>query len=503
MTKNIFTALFFLAFALTFSQTQIGNTLEGDVKDETFGRQVILNQDGTQLLVTSGTYKDPVLGANTGRAQVFTLNENQWQRKGNQMTGLTAVSGFGIEGDMTPDGAFVAIGAPFYPNNTAEPRRGEVRIFKFENNDWVQFGQQILGVRAGDRLGGTVSISSNGRRFSTGATQYDAPGLSQNGLARVFQYNETTQLWDQLGQDLIGSANDFYGIETEISKDGTRLAVGAQGTAATSGYAIIYDYNPASGLWEQVGNTIEGDNLGDQFGFYIEFTPDANKVVVSSYKSESFRGMVKVFELVNNIWQQIGNTIKGKVAGEQFGLSVSISDDGNSLIVGAPYNKETGRENGAARVYKLINNNWTQQGTDFMSVNQTNNSHAGSSVFMTGNGEKVAIGYEQEINTATAPLATGTVRVYNIGTLLAANGINLAKEKLSIYPNPVSDIFKIQNSKTLGIESIEIYSMDGKLVKTFQAIANTFSVSELTTGQYFVLAKTKNNQRFGQTLIKK
>lgn len=486
---------------LAFSQTQIGNTIEGSVFQETFGRQVILNADATQVMIAAATYKDPVLGANTGRVQVYTLNGNQWQQKGTDMKGLTTVSGFGIEADMTPDGVYVAVGAPFYPNNTAEPRRGEVRIFKYLNNDWTQVGQQILGVRAGDRLGGTVSISENGKRFSTGATQYDAPGLSQSGLARVFEFNETTQLWSQIGQDLFGAASDFYGIETELSKDGTRLAVGAQGKAGTSpGYTIIYDFNTTTNLWEQVGATIFGDTIDDQLGFYIEFNAAANKVAVSSYKSDNSRGMVKVFELVGNNWQQIGNTILGKQQTEQFGLSLSISDDGNSLIVGAPYNDENGSDTGSARLYKLINNFWVQQGDDFKSVDQSNQAHAGSSVFINGAGEKIAIGYEQEKNSV--PLVTGVVRVYDVRTLLGIKSSELSKEKLVIYPNPTNDQFKIQSSNSFKLENVEIYSADGKLVKKIKANQDHYSVRDFPKGTYIIVANTTNHKKMVQTLIK-
>ena len=60
----------------------------------------------------------------------------------------------------------------------------------------------------------------------------------------------------------------------------------------------------------------------------------------------------------------------------------------------------------------------------------------------------------------------------------------LNKNKFSIYPNPAKDFIQIQSDEN--INSIEILSVDGKLVKQVAISNNSFNVSDLDNGVYFV-----------------
>ena len=60
----------------------------------------------------------------------------------------------------------------------------------------------------------------------------------------------------------------------------------------------------------------------------------------------------------------------------------------------------------------------------------------------------------------------------------------LNKNKLSIYPNPAKDFIQIQSGEN--INSIEILSVDGKLVKQVAISNNSFNVSDLDKGIYYV-----------------
>jgi hypothetical protein len=51
-------------------------------------------------------------------------------------------------------------------------------------------------------------------------------------------------------------------------------------------------------------------------------------------------------------YTQRGDDINGEAASDAFGWSVSLSDDGNVVAIGAPYNAGNGANSGHVRVYK-------------------------------------------------------------------------------------------------------------------------------------------------------
>ncbi|MFT5725739.1 MAG: hypothetical protein ACI9JN_002866, partial [Bacteroidia bacterium] len=59
---------------------------------------------------------------------------------------------------------------------------------------------------------------------------------------------------------------------------------------------------------------------------------------------------------------QVGSDIDGKATGDQYGSSVSLSNDGGTVAIGAPWNDDNGTDAGHVRVYKNVNGAWTQIG---------------------------------------------------------------------------------------------------------------------------------------------
>lgn len=89
---------------------------------------------------------------------------------------------------------------------------------------------------------------------------------------------------------------------------------------------------------------------------------------------------------------------------------------------------------------------------------------------------------------------TWTDYTANIGTLATSE---VSKVSAKVYPNPVSDFLNIEAKNT--IESVEIYDMNGKLIKTVSSKSDAVSVklSDLTPGTYF--AKV-NDRKTNQTI---
>lgn len=69
--------------------------------------------------------------------------------------------------------------------------------------------------------------------------------------------------------------------------------------------------------------------------------------------SLSNAGHVRVYDLIESIWTQVGQDINGENSGDKSGYSLSLSADGTRLVVGAQYNDESGNDSGHVRVYEL------------------------------------------------------------------------------------------------------------------------------------------------------
>ena len=109
--------------------------------------------------------------------------------------------------------------------------------------------------------------------------------------------------------------------------------------------------------WTQVGSDINGEATGDKSGHAIISSDGLTLAIGGSYNDENGKdsGHVRVFKNINNTWTQIGSDIDGEAAGDKSGGSggTSISGDGSVLAIGGLYNDENGQDSGHVRVFKL------------------------------------------------------------------------------------------------------------------------------------------------------
>jgi hypothetical protein len=203
--------------------TQLGSDLDGEAAGDYFGYIVSLSSDGKTVAV-SGTLNDEGNVSNRGHVRVFTYNDvsSSWVQKGLDIDGDAAGDLLGYGLSLSSDGNTVAIGA--LHNDANGTSSGLVRVYGYSNSAWAQIGSDIKGA-AGDALGSSVSISSDGNTLAVGAINNDDNG-TDSGYVRVFEYSNNT--WAQKGSDIQGeAANDHSGRQVYISSDGTRVAIGA------------------------------------------------------------------------------------------------------------------------------------------------------------------------------------------------------------------------------------------------------------------------------------
>lgn len=107
------------------------------------------------------------------------------------------------------------------------------------------------------------------------------------------------------------------------------------------------------------------------------------------------------------------------------------------------------------------------------------------------------------VTSTTDPISieAGGFRIYgNQASTLGTDKFEVNGE-IYLYPNPASNYFTLNTATS----KVEIYSLSGQLVKTFnanQAKENQFSVSDLSKGMYIVKALNENNEVKVMKLLK-
>ncbi|CAK0884256.1 unnamed protein product [Prorocentrum cordatum] len=203
---------------------------------------------------------------------------------------------------------------------------------------WSQVGQDIDGEAAGDWSGFSVSLSSDGSRVAIGAPYNDGAGTN-SGHVRVFELSGNT--WSQVGQDIDGEAQGDYSDVVSLSSDGSRVAIGAvynDGAGAESGHVRVFELS--GNIWSQVGQDIDGEASDDHSGFSVSLSSDGRSVAIGAPYNDGAgtnSGHVRVFELSGNTWSQVGQDIDGEASADQSGFSVSLSSDGSRVAIGAPW----------------------------------------------------------------------------------------------------------------------------------------------------------------------
>jgi len=209
--------------------------------------------------------------------------------------------------------------------------------------------------------------------------------------------------------------------------------------------------------WQFKGSDIYGQSAGEQFGFSVGLSDDGETMAVSAYLKDTAgtgRGMVQVYSFTNGAWQQIGSTLIGENAGDHFGEKISLSGDGQTLAVGAPTNDGYGSNSGHVRVFRYNSVSWQQMGVDING--ESPNDMSGTALALNNNGLVLAIGAYHNDGFA---YGAGHVRVFSYGSNLGNNEEN--DFKTLVFPNPARETITIQGTRIL---QVEVFDINGRLL---------------------------------------
>jgi len=295
---------------------------------------------------------------------------------------------FGYAVALSDDGNTLAVSAPFEDSNAAGPKNpedpdyyssqdddsardsGAVYVFQRSGGEWNQQAYiKSPDPGSGDNFGTALSMSADGNFLVVGAPYEDSDGsgdpednsLANSGAAYVFSRNGDAWSFDAYLKASNPDIGDHFGCSLALSADGITLAVGAS-----------------------------LEDSGDKSD------PEDN--------SEEDSGAVYTFEWDVSSWIQTGY-VKALLIdeGDQFGYAVSISEYGDYLLAGIPYEDidttETDQDDGAAYVFKSTHTGWTAQALLHIDYNVSSNM-IGSAVALSGAGDTAVLGGAQESGRA-------------------------------------------------------------------------------------------------------
>ena len=463
---------------------QLGQDIDGGAAGDISGWAVSLSSDGNTVAIGA-----PNVLSGRGRVRVYDLIGAVWTQRGLDIDGVgPGGDQNGVSVSISSDGNTVAIGAYLHNGN-----EGHTRIFDWTGVVWLQRGLDIDGENPGDRNGFSVSLSSDGNTVATGSFFNDGGGVGAlAGHTRVFDW--TGVVWLQRGSDIDGeAAGDLSGYSVSLSSDGNTVAIGAfsnDGNEGESGHTRVYAWTGA--IWLQRGSDIDGEAAGDESGISVSLSADGDTVAIGANKNDGVNGAdsghVRVYDWTGVIWLQRGLDIDGEAASDNSGVCVSLSSDGSAVAIGANKNDGVnGADSGHVRVYDWTGAVWMQRGLDIDGEAASDNS--GFFVSFSSDGNRLAIGaYGNDDNGANS----GHTRVYE-WMVCEDQGFKVLMSSLDMQQNDICDAGAITANTT---EIATTATIGGKLTANtvcvlgdFDALGNA-TVEKLTARELCVLGDT-------------
>ena len=387
-------------------QTELVGT--GAIGDAFQGSSVALSADGNTAIV-GGPSDDSYVGA----AWVFTRSGTTWTQV-SKLVALTFTGGpdpsaeQGWSVALSGDGATALLGAPYDGGNDV----GATWVFVKQNGTWTQRGSKLTATTHPAQQGYSVALSTDGSTALVGGPD---DTTTEGGGAWVYTRSGTT--WSQQGSELVGATNleaSAEGRSVALSGDGNTALIGGNNDTSSGG---VWVFTRSGSTWSEQGSELLGTgNTGNAGqGFSVALSTDGNTALVGGPYDNSSTGAAWLFTRSGSTWSQLGSKLVGTggkagTHGIQQGYAVGLSGDGNTAVVGGPANGD-----GIGGVWVFVN------GPSVTAVSPTSGPAAGGNqITITGTNftgaTGVSFGSTAATNvtvvnsttiTATAPAYTG------------------------------------------------------------------------------------------------
>jgi len=371
----------------------------GAVGSGRFGYAVALSADGdTALIGARYGIAGGETGIGAGGAWVFVRSGGTWAQQGGKLVG-TGHAGegefahvgegeFGTSVALSGDGDTALIGAP-----ADDGYVGAAWAFTRSGSTWAQQGEKLTGAgETGEgRFGKSVTLSADGDTALIGGTHDDG------NVGAAWAFTRSGSTWTQQGGKLTGTDEagpGEFGRSVALSADGGTALIGGWGDNGNEGAA--WAFTRSGSTWTQQGEKLTGELGGEgEFGTSVALSGDGDTALIGGPGDDDDVGAAWAFTRSGGTWAEQGPKLTGTgEAGEgRFGVSVALSVDGDTALVGGPSDDS---DVGAAWAFTRSGSTWTQQGEKLVGSGESGAGEFGSSVALAANGDTALIGVPED-----------------------------------------------------------------------------------------------------------
>jgi len=404
-----------------------------------FGTAVAVSADGNTLACG-------MIG-NTGAVYVFVRTRDGWTEQACLYAASTGGGDqFGCVLALSSDGNTLAVGAIGEDSaatgvnkdaaNNSAGLSGAAYVLVRTGTSWTQQAYiKASNTEASDGFGCSVALSGDGNMLAVGASGEDSAAntingdqadnsAAQAGAAYVFMRSGSTWTQQAYVKGSTLDAGGQFGYAVALNEDGTTLAVGAPADRRDGATGVqtgtVYLFTRSGIVWtEQACVATPHLGQGDLFGRSISLSADGNTLAVGAIgedsnatgtngdeanASASDSGAAYVFVRTGTQWTKQSFVKAGNTNGnDQFGCCVALSQDGNTLAVGAVMEDSaatgldgnaadnSATDSGAVYLYTRAGSYWSQ--VSYVKASNTEaNDRFGSAVALSRDGTTLVAG---------------------------------------------------------------------------------------------------------------
>lgn len=277
---------------------------------------------------------------------------------------------FGTDVGISGDGKYMVVSDPTDNVNNNTVGSGSVYVFMDVGGCWSFINKlTALNKAANDNFGSSVAISDGGDFIVVGSRNSDPGAISSAGSVYVykrygvngFKLEATLSASDKI-------ANGLFGTDVDISLDGKVIAVGATGASGFSpGNGATYIFRNNGTTWLQETKLFAPSNIGaSNFGYSVSISHDGN-TVFSGAPNQTVATIINAGAVYVHTKTTTWNTgvlisPTDKQVGDNFGWCVKCDVKGVRVVISSPNKPLAGLAGvGCGYVFNLSGVVWRQE----------------------------------------------------------------------------------------------------------------------------------------------
>jgi len=367
--------------------------LDGEQAGDWCGSSAGMADDGSVALL--GAIGADGNATDSGAAMLMTRTGGAWHslllapangQRGDRYGHASAVAGLGN---------LVAVSAPFAARDGLTTA-GTVYLYTRSGASWTESEIAPPAREAGATFGSALAVAADGASLLVGA------GGEQGGRGAAYLYQRN----GSGGFDITrfaasdAAAADRYGwAGVALSRDGNTVVVGApradmpgiDGTVLDAGAVYVYRRG-AGGAWQETKLAAATPFLRDMLGQAVAVSDDGNTILAGAPGGSDSRGRAIAFRWTGSEWSATVITASQRLQDANFGGHLALSADGMVAAIAAPGESVNGRDYaGAVYVYRWGGASW-QQVTRMVAPDGAENAFFGSGLAFSADGTQLLLG---------------------------------------------------------------------------------------------------------------